>query len=96
MNQIASDTIAAVKQVLAFFFLLEDSSTSFYNRMLIILIGSESGDKSNVTFNWGLQKIKFAERGLRNKTFGNLGFKKMSASKHSGTNIATFYFTLMR
>ena len=45
----------AAIQVLTFFF-LEDSSTSFSICLLIIIIGSGSGDKSNVTYNWGLQK----------------------------------------
>ena len=74
MNRIASDAIAAVIQVLTLFF-SEDSPTSFCIRMLIIIIGSESGDKSNVTYNWGPQKSRFAKRGPRSSRFA----KKESA-----------------
>ena len=61
MNRIASYAIAAVLQVLTFF--LEDSLTFFCIRMLIIIIGIESGDKRNVTCNWGPQKSRFTKKG---------------------------------
>ena len=48
MNRTASYAIMAVIQMLPFF--LEDSPTSICIRMLIIIIGSESGDKSSVIF----------------------------------------------
>ena len=72
MNRTASDAIAAVIQVLKFF--LEDSPTSFCIRMLIITIGSESGDKRSVTYNWGPQKSRFTKKGLKGKKFRNLWF----------------------
>ena len=54
MNRTVSNTIAAAIQVLTFFFV--KYSTSFCIRMLIIIIASESGYTSNVTYNWGSQK----------------------------------------
>ena len=54
MNRTASDTIAAVIQMLIFF--LEDSSIFFCVHILINIIGNEAGDKSNVTYNWSPQK----------------------------------------
>ena len=74
MNRTASDTIAAVIQVL---FFLEDSFIFFCVRILINIIGNESGDKSNVTYNWGPQKSRFAKRGPQNKKFGNLCFRSL-------------------
>ena len=50
MNRAAGDTIAAIIQVLTFFS-VEGRSTSFCIRMIIIIIVSKSGDKSNVTYN---------------------------------------------
>ena len=35
-------------------------------------IGTESGDESNVTNDWSPQNSRFAKRGRRSKTFGNL------------------------
>ena len=51
----------------------------------IQVIGSESGDKSNVTHNWGSQKgVREAadsqKRGLRGKKFGNLCFMAIEKS----------------
>ena len=60
INRTASYAIAAVIQVLTFFF-SEDSPISFCIRMLIIIIGSESGDKSSVTYNWSPQKSRFTK-----------------------------------
>ena len=74
MNRTASYAIAAVIQVLTLFF-SEDSPTSFCIRMLIIIIGSESGDKSNVTYNWRPQKSRFTKRSPRSSRFA----KKESA-----------------
>ena len=75
MNRTASDTIAAVIQVLIFF--LEDSLIFLCVRILINIIGNESGDKSNVTYNWGPQKgVRKAadsqKRGWQSKKFVNL------------------------
>ena len=67
MIRTASYAIAAVIQVLTFF--LEDSPTFFCIRMLTITIGSESGDKSNVTCNWGPQKSRFTKRSPRSSRF---------------------------
>ena len=50
MNRAASDTIAALIQVLTFFS-FEVEVYYFCIRMLIIIIASESCDKSNVTYN---------------------------------------------
>ena len=67
MNRIASYVIAAVIQMSNFF--LEDSPTFFCIRMLIITIENDSGDKSNVTCNWGSQKSRFTKRSPRSSRF---------------------------
>ena len=74
MNRTASDTITAVIQVLIFF--LEDSFIFFRVRILINIIGNELGDKSNVTYNWGLQKSRFAKRGSQSSRFTKKGASK--------------------
>ena len=82
MNRIAGYVIAAVIQVLTFF--LEDSPTFFCIRMLTITIGSESGDKSNVTCNWGPQK-KSAKQQIRKKRVCEAKSLGTSGSTHSAT-----------
>ena len=62
LNQTASDTIAAVIQVLIF--VLENSFIFFCARILINIIGNESGDKSNVTYNW-VRKKADSQKGVR-------------------------------
>ena len=74
MNRTASDAIAAAIQVLIFF--LEDSFIFFCVRILINIIGNESGDKSNVTYNWGSQKSRFAKRGPQSSRFTKKGSAK--------------------
>ena len=56
MNWTASDTIMAATQVLAFFLEI----------LIIIIIVSEMGDKSNVTCNWGPQKRVCKEKSFEN------------------------------
>ena len=73
MNRTASDTIAAVMQVQIFF--LGDSVIFFCVRIFINIIGNESGDKSNVTYNWSPQKSRFAKKGPQSKKFENLWVK---------------------
>ena len=84
MNRTASDTIAAVIQVLIFF--LEDSFIFFCVRILIHIIGNESGDKSNATYNWGPQKNRFAKRGPQSSRFTKRGVRK---AKSLGTSALT-------
>ena len=74
MNGTASDTIASVIQVLIFF--LEDSFIFFCVRIVINIIGNESGDKSNVTYNWGPQKSRFGKRGPQSSRFTKKGSAK--------------------
>ena len=85
MNRNASYAIAAVIQVLTYFF-LENSPTFFCIRMLIITIGSESGDKSNVTCNWGPQKSRFAKRSSRSSRFTK---ERVCEAKSLGTSGST-------
>ena len=87
INRTASYAIATVIQVLKFFF-LEDSPTSFCIRMLIIIIGSESGDKSNITYNWGPQKSRFTKRSPRSSRFAKKGLK--------GKKFGSLWFNLQR
>ena len=61
MNRTASETIAAVLKVLTFLGGGGDSSILCCIRILIIIAGNESGDKSNVKYNWGRQKSRFAK-----------------------------------
>ena len=84
MNRTASDTIAAVKQVLIFF--LEDSFIFFCVRILINIIGNESGDKSNVTYNSGPQKSRFAKRGPQSSRFTKKGVRKAKSLGTSDIN----------
>ena len=58
MNWTASYAIAAVIQVLTFFWRI--APLPF--RMLIIIIGSDSGDKINVIYNWGPQESRFTKK----------------------------------
>ena len=56
---------------------LEDSFIFFCVRILINIIGNESGDKSNVTYNWDPQKgvgkaADSQKRGPHSKKFGKL------------------------
>ena len=74
MNRTANDTIVAVIQVLTFF--LEDSFIFFCILNLIIVIGSESGDKSNVTYNWSPQKSRSGKRDPRSSRFAKKKFAK--------------------
>ena len=95
MNRTASDTITTATQVLTLFF-WKDSSTFFCIRILIIFIGSESDDKSNVSFNWGPRKgvreaADLQKKGLRSKTFGNLWMRQ----RHRNGMISSFC-TLIR
>ena len=61
MNWTASDTIAAGIQDLTFFW---RTAPFLCIRILIIIIGSESGKKINVTYNWGPQKTD-SQKGVR-------------------------------
>ena len=80
MNRTASDTIAAVIQVLIFF--LEYSFIFVCVRILIDIIGNESGDKGNVTYNWGPQKHRFAKKRVRKeKSLGTSGLGYCSISR---------------
>ena len=83
-NQTASDTIAAVIQVLIF--VLENSFIFFFPLFLINIIGNESGDKSNVTYNWGPQKSRFAKRGPQSSRFTKKGVRKAKSLGTSGLN----------
>ena len=89
MNRIASYAIAAVIQVLTLFF-SEDSPTSFCICMLIIIIGSESGDKSNVTSHWCPQKSRFTKRSPRSSRFE----KRVCEAKSLGTSGLTYNTTI--
>ena len=85
MNRTASDAIAAVIQVLIFF--LEDSFIFFCVRILIDNIGNESGDKSDVTYNWGPQNSRFAKRGPQSSRFTKKGVRKAKSLGTSDLNI---------
>ena len=98
MNRTASDTIAAAIQVPTFF--LEDSFIFFCVRILINIIGNESGDKSNVTYNWDPQKAdsqKGARKGADSQKKGSvkqkvwepliLAYKKRHCCFHSFNSI---------
>ena len=91
MNRTASDTIAAVIQVLILF--LEDSFISVCVRILINIIGNESGDKSNVTYNWCPQKSRFAKRGPQSSRFTK---KRVRKEKSVGTSVLDLSFLLVR
>ena len=98
MNRTASYAI----QMLPFF--LEDSRTSFCIRMLIIIIRSESGDKSSVTSHWCPQKSRFTKRsprssrfekkGLRGQKFGNLWFNLQRNCLFSAGDTAHISYSL--
>ena len=72
--------------------------------MLIITIGSESGDKSKVTCNWGPQKADSQKevreaadsknKGLRGKKFGNLWFNLQRNGFYSAGDTAHISFFL--
>ena len=46
-------------------FFLKDTSIFSCNCILNVIIVSELGNKSNIKYNWGLQKSRFAKRGLQ-------------------------------
>ena len=71
MNRTASYAIAAVIQVLTFFFGGQPHFLlySYFN----IIIGIESGAKSSVTYNWGTQKSRFTKRSPRSSRFAKKG-----------------------
>ena len=98
MNRTASDTIAAVIQVLIFF--LEDSFILLCVRILFNIIGNESGDKSNVTYNWPPQKSRFDKRGPQSSRFTNKGVRKAKSLGASvlenSTNLLYFKPGLLR
>ena len=45
-------------------------------RIILIVIVSELGDKSNVTYIWSPQRSRFAKKGPRSKKLGNPGIDK--------------------
>ena len=87
INRTASDTIAAVIQMLILF--LDDSFIFFGVRILINIIGNESDDRSNVTYNWGPQKSRFAKRGPQRSRFTKKGVRK---AKSLGTSDLEYTF----
>ena len=58
--------------------------------MLIIIIESESGDKSNATLKWGSQKIRFAKKGSRSSRFRKKGVRE---AKSLGASVFDDYET---
>ena len=72
-----SDAIAAVMQVLTFFF-LEDSSTIHCTctRFVSIVVGNESDDNSYVAHDRGSQNRRFTKRRPRSNRFAKKGSAK--------------------
>ena len=82
MNWTASVTIAVAIEVLTFFLFFRRTPQFFGIRILIIIIiiVSDSGDKSDVTYNWGTQKSRFEKRGPQSKMFRKPWFKSSNRS----------------
>ena len=88
-NRTASDTIAAVIQALIFFL---DSFIFFCVCILINIIGNESGDKSNVTYNWGPRKSRFTKRGPQSSRSTKKGVRKAKSLGTSEMEKSHWYF----
>ena len=74
MNRNERDTIAAAMQLPLFF--LKDSSILLRTCIVTIVVGSESGDKSDIGYNWGPQTRRFAKRDPRSSSFAKKGSAK--------------------
>ena len=104
MNRTASVTIAAVKQVLTFFFSFWTTAPCAYVFVSqLFIIQSESGDKSNVTYNW-VRKKSDSQKGVRTaadsqkrvprgKKFGNLCARVTSL--RSGNLLCSFFAVVL-
>ena len=82
-----SDAIAAVVQVLTFFFFLGDRLTILHIRFVSIVVGNESDDNSCVAYDRGSQNRRFAKRGPRSSRFAKKGSAKQKKFGNLWSNL---------
>ena len=90
MKWCESEAIAAVMQVLTFFFALENNSTTLRIRFVSIAVGNESDDNSYVAYDRGSQNRRLAKRGPRSSRFSKKGSAKQQVRKKEVREAASF------
>ena len=77
-------------QVLIFFFFLEDSSTILLMCFVSIVVGNESDNNSDVTYDRGSQNRKFREEVTEKQRIRKEGVREAAGSQRRGPRSGMF------